>query len=61
MLSVCNNLGIPVVIEKLEGPATTITFLGIEIDSITHHLTQNLPHSKMNYEPGANNENATKR
>ena len=32
MLSVCNNLGIPVVIEKLEGPATTITFLGIEIE-----------------------------
>ena len=57
----CNNLGIPVAMEKLEGPATTITFLGIEIDSITHELRlsdSNLPHSKTNYEPGANDENA---
>ena len=45
MLRVCNNLSIPVAMEKLEGPATTITFLGIEIDSTTHQLR--LPDSKL--------------
>ena len=45
MLRTCNNLGIPVAMEKLEGPATTITFLGIEIDSAAHQLR--LPESKL--------------
>ena len=33
MLRLCSTLGIPVAMGKLEGPATTITYLGIEIDS----------------------------
>ena len=33
MLRVCERLGIPVALDKLEGPATTITFLGITIDT----------------------------
>eukprot|EP00731_Ephydatia_muelleri_P037092 Em0394g4a len=32
MFRVCERLGIPVALDKLEGPATTITFLGITID-----------------------------
>ena len=30
---VFEHLGIPVAMEKLEGPATVLTFLGIEIDT----------------------------
>eukprot|EP00731_Ephydatia_muelleri_P037998 Em0622g4a len=33
MLRVCERLGIPVALDKLEGPATTITFLGITINT----------------------------
>ncbi len=33
MLQLCHRLGIPVALDKLEGPSTTITFLGIEVDS----------------------------
>ena len=33
MLNVCDKLHIPLSWEKLEGPATTISFLGIEIDT----------------------------
>ena len=30
----CQNLGIPLALEKLEGPAHSLTFLGIEVDTI---------------------------
>ena len=33
-LALCAELGFPVATEKTEGPATTITFLGIELDSM---------------------------
>ena len=33
-LILCNNLGIPIAPEKTCGPATTLTFAGIELDSI---------------------------
>ena len=33
-LATCTTLGVPVVPEKLEGPTTTLTFLGIELDTI---------------------------
>ena len=46
MLRVCERLGIPVALDKLKGPATTITFLGITINitlllynSCDYHLT----------------------
>lgn len=32
-LSVCSVLGIPVAMEKVEGPLTILTFLGLELDS----------------------------
>eukprot|EP00731_Ephydatia_muelleri_P033886 Em0040g36a len=38
MLKVCEKLGIPVALDKLEGPATTITFLGITIDIALQQL-----------------------
>ncbi len=30
----CQRLGLPVAPDKVEGPTTTITFLGIELDSV---------------------------
>ncbi len=33
MVDVCNKLGIPLALEKVAGPATCLTFLGIEIDT----------------------------
>ena len=38
MLRVCERLGIPVALDKLEGPATTITLLGITIDTTLQQL-----------------------
>jgi len=29
----CEELGVPLTMEKLEGPLTALTFLGIEIDT----------------------------
>ena len=45
MLHTCNIAGAPVEEEKSEGPATTIPFLGIEIDSIAMELR--LPKDKL--------------
>ena len=45
MLRVCERLGIPVALDKLEGPATTITFLGITIDTTLQQLR--LPSDKL--------------
>ena len=39
MLRVCERLGIPVALDKLKGPATTITFLGITIDLLYYSTT----------------------
>ena len=33
--SVCGSLGVPLAVNKEEGPTTSLTFLGIEIDSVT--------------------------
>ena len=45
MLSTCDHLQVPIEQSKLEGPATCLTFLGIEID--TEHLQLCLPHKKL--------------
>ena len=42
---VCNELGIPLATEKLEGPSTSLTFLGIILD--THHMEIRLPMDKL--------------
>ena len=44
-LTLCDELGFPVALEKTEGPATTLTFLGIEIDSVAGQVR--LPHDKL--------------
>ena len=33
LMQTCNELGIPLAEDKLEGPSTSITFLGIVIDT----------------------------
>ena len=38
VLLVCDLLGIPVDSEKLEGPTTTLTFLGIVLDTLEQQL-----------------------
>ncbi|KAL5509669.1 hypothetical protein EMCRGX_G005072 [Ephydatia muelleri] len=38
MLLVCDQLGIPVASEKLKGPTTTLTFLGIVINMSAQQL-----------------------
>ena len=45
MLTVCDQLGIPVVSEKLEGPTTALTFLGIVLDTSAQQLR--LPPDKL--------------
>ena len=44
-MQVLSDLGIPVAPEKVDGPATSLTFLGIELDS--HTLTARLPADKL--------------
>lgn len=37
-LDVCERLGIPVATDKVEGPTTSLTFLGLELDTVTQEL-----------------------
>ncbi len=36
VLALCAHLGVPVAEEKTEGPASTLTFLGIEINTVAN-------------------------
>ncbi len=45
ILDVCKELGVPLAVEKVEGPTSTITFLGIEIDTMAGVLR--LPQDKL--------------
>ena len=38
LISVFNYLGVPLEESKLEGPATCLTYLGIEVDTVTQQL-----------------------
>ena len=44
-LDQCSRLGVPIATHKMEGPSTTITFLGIELDTVTRTL--HLPTEKL--------------
>ena len=44
-LKVCKELGVPIAEDKLEGPVTQLTFLGIELNSI--NMSLKLPEDKM--------------
>ena len=45
-VQLCSTLGVPVTMDKLEGPSTVITYLGIELDSQQRELR--LPLVKLN-------------
>ena len=45
MQQVCRELGVPLAMEKLEGPTTCLTFLGIEVDTMEGVLR--LPQDKL--------------
>ena len=38
LLALFEQLGVPVAMDKLEGPTTSLTFLGIQIDTISMEL-----------------------
>ena len=44
-LRLCEELGIPVAVEKVEGPTTLIIFLGLELDSTRQQIR--LPPEKL--------------
>jgi hypothetical protein len=44
-LLACEHLGVPVALDKLEGPTTTLVFLGILVDSVQQQLR--LPDDKL--------------
>ena len=45
-LRVCKLLGFPVALDKVEGPATILIFLGLELDSVLQQIR--LPMTKLN-------------
>lgn len=45
MIRTCEELGVPLALEKLEGPSTRLTFLGIELDTVSGVLR--LPDDKL--------------
>ena len=45
-LSLCRRLGLPMSVEKTEGPTTSLTFLGIELDTV--QMTARLSEEKLN-------------
>lgn len=44
-LQTCSQLGVPIAMEKVEGPTTTLTFLGLELNSRTRQIS--LPPDKL--------------
>ena len=44
-MQICSNVGVPLASEKLEGPATSLTFLGITLD--TARMEIRLPRDKL--------------
>ena len=44
-MQICTNLGVPLALEKLEGPTTSLTFLRITLD--TARMETRLPHDKL--------------
>ena len=44
-MQLCNDLGVPLALEKVEGPSTTISFLGILLDTVRMDIR--LPEDKL--------------
>lgn len=34
IIYICQSLGVPLAVDKIAGPATSLVFLGIELDSV---------------------------
>ena len=45
MISICQSLGVPLAADKIAGPATSLVFLGIELDSV--RMEARLPYDKL--------------
>ena len=45
MISTCRVLGVPLAVEKIEGPSTCLSFLGIELDTVS--MQARLPQDKL--------------
>ena len=45
IIRVCKDLGVPLALEKIEGPSTTLPFLGIVLDTVV--METRLPHDKL--------------
>ena len=45
IVQICNHLGVPPTLEKIEGPSTTLPFLGIVLDTIK--MEARLPEDKL--------------
>ena len=45
LVQICNYLGVPLALEKVEGPSTALPFLGIELDTI--RMEARLPEAKL--------------
>ena len=64
LIEVCRMLGVPLAIEKVDGPATVLDFLGIVLD--TERMEARLPKDKLDrirttIQEGLNKRSATKR
>ena len=45
IIRICKDLGVPLALEKIEGPSTTLPFLGIVLDTVV--METRLPHDKL--------------
>ena len=45
LMQLCDDLGVPLALEKVEGPSTTISFLGIQLDMVRMEIR--LPEEKL--------------
>ena len=45
LMQLCEDLGVPLALEKVEGPSTTISFLGIQLDTVRMEIK--LPEEKL--------------
>ena len=45
LIAVCQGLGIPLAVEKVEGPSTNLKFLGIQLDTV--RMEARLPEEKL--------------
>ena len=46
MIRICKDLGVPLAIDKIEGPSSSLPFLGIMLD--TNTMEARLPIDKLN-------------